>query len=285
LYSFTFFVLQSAHFVIPENIFHGEELFCSHQTCRNGGVKFRFCTVCQVPVAKRNFRQRHMHDMLGSKSKTLCKQAQLKPSSSAAQNQVKQRPLSAVEHSEGATAPAASPEAHSIGIGSFVSPTSPPSPRVAKAETAPNNNTSSQEPHQRGQQQHKVDTPPCEFDKTTDAEMKNTQADLICNSDAGCSSLSSDGDRGTTERDGDEQIKITKNNESVDAQDKKNSSNQSNYSHLEAPALASTKQQVQVNEWLSLLWERPAADDEEGMSLWMERVRGVSHKVLPPPRL
>jgi hypothetical protein len=42
---------------------HGEELFCSFKTCRNGGVKFRFCTICQVPVAKRNFRQRHMHGM------------------------------------------------------------------------------------------------------------------------------------------------------------------------------------------------------------------------------
>jgi len=52
---------KTAHFVIPENIEHGAELLCSYLSCRNAGVKFRFCTVCQVPVAKRNFRKRHMH--------------------------------------------------------------------------------------------------------------------------------------------------------------------------------------------------------------------------------
>mmetsp|Transcript_12596 Transcript_12596/g.27843 ORF Transcript_12596/g.27843 Transcript_12596/m.27843 type:complete len:407 (+) Transcript_12596:1172-2392(+) len=52
---------KTAHFVIPENIEHGAELLCSYPSCRNAGVKFRFCTVCQVPVAKRNFRKRHMH--------------------------------------------------------------------------------------------------------------------------------------------------------------------------------------------------------------------------------
>ena len=34
---------------------------CSYPACRNAGVKFCFCTVCRIPVAKRNFRIRHNH--------------------------------------------------------------------------------------------------------------------------------------------------------------------------------------------------------------------------------
>jgi len=52
--------------VIPENVRHGEELICSYFACRNAGVKFRYCSHCKVPVAKRNFRKRHKHgDNLG----------------------------------------------------------------------------------------------------------------------------------------------------------------------------------------------------------------------------
>jgi hypothetical protein len=29
--------------------------------CRNAGVKFRYCSHCKAPVAKRNFRRRHNH--------------------------------------------------------------------------------------------------------------------------------------------------------------------------------------------------------------------------------
>jgi hypothetical protein len=47
--------------VIPENVEHGEELICSYFACRNAGIKFRYCTHCKVPVAKRNFRKRHKH--------------------------------------------------------------------------------------------------------------------------------------------------------------------------------------------------------------------------------
>lgn len=53
--------LQTAYFVIPENVRHGEELICSYFACRNAGVKFRYCSHCKVPVAKRNFRKRHRH--------------------------------------------------------------------------------------------------------------------------------------------------------------------------------------------------------------------------------
>ena len=53
--------VQTAYFVIPENVKHGEELICSYFACRNAGIKFRYCSHCKVPVAKRNFRKRHKH--------------------------------------------------------------------------------------------------------------------------------------------------------------------------------------------------------------------------------
>jgi hypothetical protein len=33
----------------------------SYFACRNAGIKFRYCSHCKVPVAKRNFRKRHKH--------------------------------------------------------------------------------------------------------------------------------------------------------------------------------------------------------------------------------
>lgn len=56
-----FLPTQTAYFVIPENVKHGEELICSYFACRNAGIKFRYCSHCKVPVAKRNFRKRHKH--------------------------------------------------------------------------------------------------------------------------------------------------------------------------------------------------------------------------------
>lgn len=47
--------------MIPENVKHGDELICSYFACRNAGIKFRYCSHCKVPVAKRNFRKRHKH--------------------------------------------------------------------------------------------------------------------------------------------------------------------------------------------------------------------------------
>lgn len=48
---------------------HGEELICSYFACRNAGIKFRYCSHCKVPVAKRNFRKRHKHggEIIGDK--------------------------------------------------------------------------------------------------------------------------------------------------------------------------------------------------------------------------
>lgn len=36
-------------------------MICSYFACRNAGIKFRYCSHCKVPVAKRNFRKRHKH--------------------------------------------------------------------------------------------------------------------------------------------------------------------------------------------------------------------------------
>ena len=43
---------------------HGADLKCSHPTCMNDGIKFRFCKHCNKAVAKRNFRKRHAHPEL-----------------------------------------------------------------------------------------------------------------------------------------------------------------------------------------------------------------------------
>jgi hypothetical protein len=40
---------------------HGQALKCSHPICQKRGVRFRYCEVCQTPVAKRNFSTRHNH--------------------------------------------------------------------------------------------------------------------------------------------------------------------------------------------------------------------------------
>ncbi|KAL3807061.1 hypothetical protein ACHAXA_008007 [Cyclostephanos tholiformis] len=56
---------KSAYFIIPDNIEHGDELMCSYPACRQAGVKFRYCLHCKVPVAKRNFRNRHRHGVPG----------------------------------------------------------------------------------------------------------------------------------------------------------------------------------------------------------------------------
>eukprot|EP00934_Nitzschia_sp_Nitz4_P004481 Nitzschia sp. Nitz4//scaffold41_size133979//85831//87850//NITZ4_003358-RA/size133979-snap-gene-0.105-mRNA-1//1//CDS//3329551503//4471//frame0 len=52
---------KTAYFVVREDIKHGTELVCSYYACRNSGIKFRYCAVCKLPVAKRNFFIRHKH--------------------------------------------------------------------------------------------------------------------------------------------------------------------------------------------------------------------------------
>ena len=45
-------VAKNAFIDIPLNAKHGTLLSCSHASCRHSGRLFRFCSVCQVPVAK-----------------------------------------------------------------------------------------------------------------------------------------------------------------------------------------------------------------------------------------
>jgi hypothetical protein len=52
---------RTAHFVIPHDIKHGAELVCSDPICQGKGVKFCFCTICNIPAAKPCFRRRHNH--------------------------------------------------------------------------------------------------------------------------------------------------------------------------------------------------------------------------------
>ena len=58
-------VAQVAHFIVPAKVTHGHPLLCSYPACRDQGVKFCFCVHCNMPVAKRNFRNRHSHYELG----------------------------------------------------------------------------------------------------------------------------------------------------------------------------------------------------------------------------
>lgn len=72
---------KTAYFILPDNIQHGDELECSFPSCRSAGAKFRYCLHCKVPVAKRNFRNRHKHGNMGDKKRS--PSGQLKESGSA----------------------------------------------------------------------------------------------------------------------------------------------------------------------------------------------------------
>jgi hypothetical protein len=54
--------MQNARFIIQKTIKHGDGLVCSYPTCQAGGVKFRMCTHCNFPVAKRRGRHHHCQD-------------------------------------------------------------------------------------------------------------------------------------------------------------------------------------------------------------------------------
>jgi hypothetical protein len=47
---------------MPSEIEHGGDMLCSFSACRNEGIKFCYCSHCGIPVAKRNFWQRHGHE-------------------------------------------------------------------------------------------------------------------------------------------------------------------------------------------------------------------------------
>lgn len=54
---------DTAFFEIPPDAPHGLLLICSHQECIRAGVRFRYCKVCAMPAARRNFFIRHGHGL------------------------------------------------------------------------------------------------------------------------------------------------------------------------------------------------------------------------------
>lgn len=57
---------DTAFLDIPVDAPHGLLLSCSHFECSSSGRRFRYCTVCESPVAKRNFPKRHGHGLIKS---------------------------------------------------------------------------------------------------------------------------------------------------------------------------------------------------------------------------
>jgi hypothetical protein len=55
------FDFQTAFFEVTKDMAHGADLICSHDVCRNGGIKFLYCAFCRGPAARRNFRTSHSH--------------------------------------------------------------------------------------------------------------------------------------------------------------------------------------------------------------------------------
>jgi hypothetical protein len=52
-------VSSHSFYIAPDDVQHGDELFCTYPACNEGqGVKFCYCVYCKAPVAKRNFRIR-----------------------------------------------------------------------------------------------------------------------------------------------------------------------------------------------------------------------------------
>lgn len=54
---------RTAYITVSTNANHGTTLVCTHPVCAKSGRKFRWCSVCQIPVAKRNFGKRHGHGL------------------------------------------------------------------------------------------------------------------------------------------------------------------------------------------------------------------------------
>ena len=57
---------ELAYFEIPADATHGKILACSHPDCEASGRRFRYCAVCALPVAKRNFMKRHAHGIFST---------------------------------------------------------------------------------------------------------------------------------------------------------------------------------------------------------------------------
>jgi len=55
---------RNAYIDIPPEAGHGATVTCSHPVCVSSGRAFRYCSVCMIPVAKRNFAKRHAHGLM-----------------------------------------------------------------------------------------------------------------------------------------------------------------------------------------------------------------------------
>jgi len=62
---------QNAYIDVPPNTPHGTIVICSHPVCLSSGRKFKYCSVCRIPVAKRNFSKRHDHGLSQTPPPTL----------------------------------------------------------------------------------------------------------------------------------------------------------------------------------------------------------------------
>jgi len=51
---------------VPPDAEHGRVVVCSNEVCASSGRQFRWCSICQQPVAKRNFMKRHSHGIITS---------------------------------------------------------------------------------------------------------------------------------------------------------------------------------------------------------------------------
>lgn len=66
---------DTAYLELPANPCHGHQLYCSHRECKESGRAFRWCEVCQIVVAKRNFMKRHSHGLMAPTKSTIKKPA------------------------------------------------------------------------------------------------------------------------------------------------------------------------------------------------------------------
>jgi len=259
---------------------HGEELFCSYKACRNGGVKFRFCSVCQVPVAKRNFRQRHMHGIDSEK--------QLKADASMTYDEdedVSERasvPLRSKLHElSQVNMEAPSRKLLSAKANAKLDQASDNAKETAAAETRRNPRETNNSELSKQQSTHEK--------AAEEEENQETASD-------GSSSLSSDRDNGmhriselseSTSNNGDRESSSSGATDGAAQVEMMRSAEHEGRSPAAPPKAKKQRTEkhsvprnrpeaCKVNEWLSLLWERPASTDYEGMSQWMERVREVS---------
>ena len=57
---------DTAYIDVPHDAYHGMMLDCSHPACAARKRRFRYCTVCHIPVSKRNFSKRHNHGLMAT---------------------------------------------------------------------------------------------------------------------------------------------------------------------------------------------------------------------------